>query len=269
VQHIATVAALQLSMLAHEREMLRREGAETLAEMLQGVLDRPVVARRLAAKGFASDVGLQLAVLRPRQETADSGAVADALADAGLPHLILRQQDELVVLLHDDEVARAALTGALAATAGLSRPFLADASLAVARREAQWALDRAAEAGRDVVSYGDDRTERWLTSDSADLRALVDQVLGGVIGYDAAHASDLVTSVRVWLEHDRQTERAARALHIHPNTLLYRVRRFEQVSGCSLGSTESLAEVWLALRATAAVPDVAHRPSAGLGFQDS
>jgi len=71
------------------------------------------------------------------------------------------------------------------------------------------------------------------------------------------------------LEHDRQTERAARALHIHPKTLLYRVRRFEQVSGCSLGSTESLAEVWLALRATAAVPDVAHRPSAGLGFQDS
>ncbi len=235
VQHIATVAALQLSMLAHEREMLRREGAETLAEMLQGVLDRPVVARRLAAKGFA--------------------------ADAGLPHLILRQQDELVVLVHDEDRARAALTGALAATVGLSRPFPADASLAVARREAQWALDRAAEAGRPVVSYGDDRTERWLTSDSADLRALVEQVLGAVIGYDAAHDGDLVTSVRVWLEHDRQTERAARALHIHPNTLLYRIRRFEQVSGRSLGSTESLAEVWLALRATAAVPDVAHRPA--------
>ena len=44
-----------------------------------------------------------------------------------------------------------------------------------------------------MVSYGDDRTERWLTGDSADLRALVAQVLGPVIGYDAAHASDLVT----------------------------------------------------------------------------
>jgi DNA-binding PucR family transcriptional regulator len=63
--------------------------------------------------------------------------------------------------------------------------------------------------------------------------------------------------------------RAARALHIHPNTLLYRARRFEQVSGCSPGSTESLAEVWLALRATAAVPDVAKPPSTGLGFHDS
>jgi PucR family transcriptional regulator, purine catabolism regulatory protein len=255
VQHIATVAALQLSMLAHEREMLRREGAETLAEMLQGVLDRPVVARRLAAKGFAADSGLLLAVIRPRQKAADVDRVADGLADAGLPCLVLRQQDELFVLVHDDDRARAALTGAADATAGLSRPFRADASLAVARREALWALDRAVEAGRDVVSYGDDRTERWLTSDAADLRALVEQVLGPVIDYDAAHAGDLVTSVRVWLEHDRQTERAAEALHIHPNTLLYRVRRFEQISGRSLASTESLAEVWLALRTTAAVPE--------------
>jgi PucR family transcriptional regulator, purine catabolism regulatory protein len=60
-----------------------------------------------------------------------------------------------------------------------------------------------------------------------------------------------VPSVRVWLEHDRDTERAAHALHIHPNTLRYRVQRFEQISGRSLSSTASLAEVWLALRATA------------------
>jgi hypothetical protein len=53
----------------------------------------------------------------------------------------------------------------------------------------------------------------------------VEQVLGAVIDYDAAHAGDLVTSMRVWLEHAR--------------------------------------------RATAAVPDVAHRPSTGLGFHDS
>jgi PucR family transcriptional regulator, purine catabolism regulatory protein len=51
VQHIATVAALQLSVQAHERETLRREGAETLAEMLRGVLDTAVVGRRLAIHG--------------------------------------------------------------------------------------------------------------------------------------------------------------------------------------------------------------------------
>jgi hypothetical protein len=61
-----------------------------------------------------------------------------------------------------------------------------------------------------VVSYGEDRTEKWLTSETADLRALAAQVLGAALDYDAEHSGDLVPSVRIWLEHDRQTDRAAR-----------------------------------------------------------
>ncbi len=143
-----------------------------------------------------------------------------------------------------------------AAPGGVSvGPFTAGSSVAVARREARWALARALEAGRAVVSYGDDRTGKWLTSEAADLRVLAEQVLGAVVEYNEVHGTGLVPSVRVWLEHDRQTDRAARALHVHPNTLLYRIRRFEQISGRSLASTESLAEVWLAMRTTAAVPE--------------
>ena len=37
--------------------------------------------------------------------------------------------------------------------------------------------------------------------------------------------------------------------------ILRRIRRFEQISGWPLASTESLAEVWLAMRSTAAVPE--------------
>jgi len=36
---------------------------------------------------------------------------------------------------------------------------------------------------------------------------------------------------------------------------LYRIRRFEHLSGRSLASTESLAEVWLAMRTTTAAPE--------------
>ena len=167
------------------------------------------------------------------------------------PQLVLRQEEELYVLIPEDRAALAALasTGAMV---GTSLPFQAGASLRVARREAQWAITRAAESGRDMVSYGDDRTGRWLTTDPADLQTLVSDVLRAVIEYDDAHSGDLLPTVRTWLEHDRQTDRAAQALHIHPNTLLYRVRRFEQITGRSLASTEALAETWLALRAAAA-----------------
>ena len=136
----------------------------------------------------------------------------------------------------------------------MSLPFRAGTPLGAARREAQWAIARAAESGRGMVSYGDDRTGRWLPTGPADLRALVDDVLLAVIDYDDAHGGDLLPTIRTWLEHDRQTDKAAQALHIHPNTLLYRVRRFEQITGRSLASTEGLAETWLALRAAATLP---------------
>jgi PucR family transcriptional regulator, purine catabolism regulatory protein len=255
VQHIATVAALQLSMLAHEREILRRQGAETLAEMLQEGLDRAAVARRLVASGFVLDKALRLAVVRPAasQDTPGDDSLADALAQSGAPHLILRQGRELCVLIHDDE-ALAVLTAVQEATVGISRAFPADARLTVPRREAEWALARAGEAGRPYLIYGSDPTQKWLTGESAELAALAAEVLGPALHYDEAHAGELVPSVRVWLEHDRHTERAARALHVHPNTLRYRVQRFEEVTGRNLASTASLAEVWLALRATADAP---------------
>jgi PucR family transcriptional regulator, purine catabolism regulatory protein len=253
VQHIATVAALQLSMQAHEREMLRREGAETLAEMLRGVLEAAVVTRRLAVHGFPPDARLMLAIVRPQGQAADCDTVVDTLAQGRFPQLVLRQEAELYVLVPDDQAARDALA-ASGTIVGVSLPFRAGTPLGAARREAQWAVARAVESGRDMVSYGDDRTGRWLPTGPADLRALVDDVLRAVIDYDDAHGGDLLPTIRTWLEHDRQTDKAAQALHIHPNTLLYRVRRFEQITGRSLASTEALAETWLALRAAATLP---------------
>jgi PucR family transcriptional regulator, purine catabolism regulatory protein len=253
VQHIATVAALQLSMQAHEREMLRREGAETLAEMLRGVLDEAVVTRRLTVHGFPAGARLMLAIVRPKGAGADCDTVVDTLAHGRFGQLVLRQEEELYVLIPDEQAARDALA-ASGTVVGVSLPFRAGAPLGAARREAQWAIARAAESGRDMVSYGDDRTGRWLPTGPADLRALVDDVLRPVIDYDDTHGGDLLPTIRTWLEHDRQTDKAARALHIHPNTLLYRVRRFEQITGRSLASTEALAETWLALRAAATMP---------------
>jgi len=241
VQHIATVAALQLSMQAHEREMLR------------GVLDEAVVTRRLAVHGFPAGARLMLAIVRPKGAGADCDTVVDTLAHGRFGQLVLRQEEELYVLIPDDQAAMDALA-ASDTVVGVSLPFRAGAPLGAARREAQWAITRAAESGREMVSYGDDRTGRWLPTGPADLRALVDDVLGAVIGYDDTRGGDLLPTIRTWLEHDRQTDKAARALHIHPNTLLYRVRRFEQITGRSLASTEALAETWLALRAAATLP---------------
>ncbi|PZG16264.1 PucR family transcriptional regulator, partial [Nonomuraea aridisoli] len=142
--------------------------------------------------------------------------------------------------------AVAALPGV---AAGASRPFPPGESLRVAQREAVWAASHAAESGRPLVHYGEDTTGRWLPDDPATLAALVDHVLGAALAYDEAHDSRLLMSVRTWMERNRQSEEAAAALHIHPNTLAYRLRRFAALTGRDLSSTAAFAEVWLAIRA--------------------
>ncbi|MET9889201.1 PucR family transcriptional regulator ligand-binding domain-containing protein [Streptomyces sp. NPDC006465] len=243
VQHIATVAALRLAMVRNERETLRREGAETLAELLQEILDPEAARRRLARHAIEGDTIL-LVVRRTTDE-----ALLRCLEDR--PHLLLTRGEDRYVLGAPE---LAAAVGELpAVAAGTSRPFLPGAALRVAQREALWAVSQAVESGRPVVRYGEDGAGRWLPDDPAVLTALVEHVLGDVLRYDETHDSQLLVSVRTWMERDRRTETAAAALHIHPNTLAYRLRRFGALADRDLTSTGSLAEVWLAIQAAGAL----------------
>ncbi|XVQ88133.1 PucR family transcriptional regulator ligand-binding domain-containing protein [Microbispora siamensis] len=244
VQHIATVAALRVAMVRSERETLRRQGAETLAELLQDVLDPETARRRLALMGLPPERDVVLLVVR---DAADD-AVVQALGEH--PHLMLRRHRDLYVLTAAT-VASAELEAVPGIAAGVSRPLPPGSSLRVAQREALWAASRAAEAGRPLVAYGEDTTGRWLPDDVGVLAALVEHVLGDVLRYDAQHGSDLIASVRTWMERDRRVDDAARALHVHPNTLSYRLRRFGALTGRDLSATGDFAEVWLAIRAAA------------------
>ncbi|MFB8026577.1 PucR family transcriptional regulator [Streptomyces sp. NPDC056465] len=243
VQHIATVAALRLAMVRNEREVLRREGAETLAELLQEVLDPEAARRRLARHAIEGE-----AVLLVVRNAGDE-ALLRCLEDH--PHLLLTWGEDRYVL-GGPELAEA-VGGLPCVAAGMSRPFLPGVALKVAEREALWAVSKAVESGRPVVRYGDDATGRWLPDDPAVLSALVEHVLGEVLRYDETHDSHLLVSARTWMERDRRTETAAAALHIHPNTLAYRLRRFGTLARRDLTSTGALAEVWLAIQAAGAL----------------
>jgi putative transposase len=59
---------------------------------------------------------------------------------------------------------------------------------------------------------------------------------------------DLVLdSVRLFLE-DMRPQPVARKLHVHPNTLRYRLRRFQEITGARLEIGGDVAEVWWALQ---------------------
>jgi hypothetical protein len=61
-------------------------------------------------------------------------------------------------------------------------------------------------------------------------------------------AALVLDTVDRYLSHDCDPSRTAAELGVHPNTVRYRVARFEHLTACSLRRTESLAEAWWALR---------------------
>ncbi|WP_370949708.1 PucR family transcriptional regulator [Amycolatopsis sp. cg5] len=57
------------------------------------------------------------------------------------------------------------------------------------------------------------------------------RVLGPLLAYDAAHNSELVHTLKVFLEHSGSWTQTSAELHLHVNTLRYRVSRISELTG--------------------------------------
>jgi hypothetical protein len=59
---------------------------------------------------------------------------------------------------------------------------------------------------------------------------------------------EIEQTVLTLLDHDQNVERAAAALHLHGNTVRYRVRRFRELTGLDLHCTDDLVTAWWLLK---------------------
>ncbi|WP_017614845.1 helix-turn-helix domain-containing protein [Nocardiopsis salina] len=97
-------------------------------------------------------------------------------------------------------------------------------------------LDR--DTDWEVATISDVRSRVLISETLARLRedpSLRDPRVNRLLEYDRAGGADLVRSLLTYLEAFGDARAAAERLHIHPNTLRYRVRRASSVSGIDLG----------------------------------
>jgi hypothetical protein len=79
-------------------------------------------------------------------------------------------------------------------------------------------------------------------------RAVGDALVRRYLEPLAASQAEIAASLRVLFECDMHVDRAAEQLFVHPNTLRYRIGRFEEITGANLRNTKSALEVWWALQ---------------------
>lgn len=90
----------------------------------------------------------------------------------------------------------------------------------------------------------------------AELLEFVGLVLGNLIRYDQQHHSNLIATLSVFSQCNSDHQTAAAQLHVHPNTLSYRLNRIEEITCRHLNRTDDWLDLQLALRLLQAYPQL-------------
>jgi hypothetical protein len=110
---------------------------------------------------------------------------------------------------------------------------------------------RSGSSSRRVARASDVHIESLMLQ-LADLAAAEGHQTSGPVArlaaYDAAHRTQLVETLRAWLDAFGDAISAAAQVHVHPNTFRYRLRRIGEVGGIDLDDADSRFAAMLELR---------------------
>ena len=140
------------------------------------------------------------------------------------------------------------LLAELSCMAGVSAVLGSAGRMADAAQEAVWALG-VAEANNVLLSRYGDGIGLLMPRTPAEAQALVDHVLGELLAYDDKHGTHYFHTVQEFVRADGSWQQAAAQVHVHKQTLGYRLRKVEELTGRGFARTAHLAEWWFALQA--------------------
>lgn len=115
----------------------------------------------------------------------------------------------------------------------------------------------AAPAGQTIAGQRDLGSYAFLLASQTRpaLEGFVMSVIGPVLEHDRDRSSDLLDSVRAFIETGGRWEHGAELLGVHRHTLRYRIKQVEDLLGRDLSDAEDRMEIWLALKAAAVLSE--------------
>jgi hypothetical protein len=227
------------------------EGGPVAQSLLEEILVEPPPSA--SGKGYAQSTGpehsdriavahtgdeaialVPLPAVSSEHDGSESGILADALLEA--------VRDPLSAGLDDDGRLTLGVSAAVHSAEGL-RGALEEARHA--RRVAAARPGRVCAAGHQelashvlLLPFVPDDVRRAFTA----------RLLDPLRDYDRRHRAELIPTLEAFLDCDGSWTRCATRLHLHVNTLRYRVGRIEQLTSRDLSRLEDKLDFFLALR---------------------
>src|SRR6266542_2867584 len=223
-----------------------------LAETIFSFLDQVADA---CAAGYAQAQAAVAGELDPRRlaAVAIDGCSAEPTPPVLAPDILVSvDRAEPCLLVPDPQPRTRSLATALAGLRAAVGPAVATAD---AVKSLRWARDALALAGRGILP-GDELI--WCEDHLATLAVFRDQHLLTLLAarrlapLDGLRASqrDLLTgTLLAWLQLDKNATEVAAQLHVHPQTVRYRLRQLDRLFGPALRDPRTRFELEIALRA--------------------
>ncbi|WP_194899427.1 PucR family transcriptional regulator [Catenulispora pinisilvae] len=181
------------------------------------------------------------------------------LAEASLPDVEKRLEDQGivsgwrltpaqqlgVVSLQEDRYDKmlTVLRATARARTGLSPAFASVHDTPRALRLAQAALAGLPTGRAQVREFDPSPLAALMVYESDERRRLTTKVLGPVLGLPTDDRATLLETLNAYLDNAGSAERAAEVLHCHANTVRYRLRRIQELTGRSLADPHGVAEL--------------------------
>jgi purine catabolism regulator len=247
LQHVAVIAVLEVERRAARALRRRESGSRLFRQMLEGSIDLETAYSQLVAAGLGKRPWRVICFGEDPTISADDLQLR--LNNLKVPHLLMASRSELMGLL-SDELVDSDLFGFASdprVRAGISQPIHRIGLISDAVREARWATEAARSERRSVSIYSE-QSAMFFPRTVAEGEAAVANVLGPVLAYDVKNNSELMHSLEAYFETNRSWQDGADRLGIHKQTLVYRIRKIEQLTGRKLRDIADQTDLYLALR---------------------
>ncbi len=250
----SSVVALHLLRLRAQADLSRRVAADRLRGVLSGNVAGaedwlPPGPWRVVALGGGGDAVHLLDLWESvcRRHAWNQPLLADL---DGRGYAVVRDSDDeapgswgwlrSVVAQAGDEAA------SLTARAG--RAAYTPAELERSRGEAQ-ETERVTGQGVPAASHEEVWAEVTIARAASTLTGDPMGPLAALRDHDAKHHSDHLRTLAAWLDHPGAPSEAARSIHVHPNTMRYRMNRIADLAGLDLDDATTRLAVRLLLAA--------------------
>lgn len=164
----------------------------------------------------------------------------------GINGLVSFKKDKIILLAEEDHLSK---LQQLFPLVGISDVIKKTQRIQDAFQEASLAYKNCS-AEFSVQHYSQQNySHQTLPKSIEEAQRIFDFNLGALYSHDQNKNTRYIHTLKAFLENDRAWEKTAKILHIHKQTLVYRVQKIQEMTQRQLNSTADIVELWIALKA--------------------